>query len=267
MEVPATFVRQHTRIERPALVPEIRLHVADDVVALWEAMEQERVGPAEEPPFWAAAWPGGQALARYVLDHPEVVIKTMNHRFKLGRNRVALELRVLHAILDAIGVACATRVFNHGTDEGGLSWLVRERVFDVEPRGAQADRTALIERILRLYPSADVSLFMLPDPKFDNVRWGYTEDDPEPRWILTFSLAFFTRPRAMTFRAFLLVTSMISCDERATTTLSGLAESTRPTSKSSLSVYLSCSESRMPSSLLVSFSTPAGRSMVSSGPG
>jgi predicted nicotinamide N-methyase len=71
-EVPAEFIRAHTRIERPALVPEVRLHVVDDVVALWEAMEQE-VGASEEPPFWAAAWPGGQALARYVLDHPELV--------------------------------------------------------------------------------------------------------------------------------------------------------------------------------------------------
>ncbi len=71
--VPAGFVRAQTRVERPALVPEVQLHVADDVVALWEAMEQEQAGPAEEPPFWAAAWPGGQALARYVLDNPEVV--------------------------------------------------------------------------------------------------------------------------------------------------------------------------------------------------
>ena len=49
------------------------LHVADDVVALWEAMEHDGVGPTSEPPFWAAAWPGGQALARYVLDHPDLV--------------------------------------------------------------------------------------------------------------------------------------------------------------------------------------------------
>ncbi len=70
--VPAEFVRAHTRIERPALVPEVQLHVADDVVALWEAMEQHG-GNAEEPPFWAGAWPGGQVLARYVLDHPQVV--------------------------------------------------------------------------------------------------------------------------------------------------------------------------------------------------
>jgi predicted nicotinamide N-methyase len=66
------FVRAHTRPARPPLVPEVSLHVADDVVALWEAVEE--VGSAQaEPPFWAAAWPGGQALARHVLDHPEVV--------------------------------------------------------------------------------------------------------------------------------------------------------------------------------------------------
>jgi predicted nicotinamide N-methyase len=54
-------------------VPEVSLCVADDVVALWEALEQGQVDPGSDPPFWAAAWPGGQALARYVLDHPEVV--------------------------------------------------------------------------------------------------------------------------------------------------------------------------------------------------
>ena len=69
---PPAFVRAHTRPVRPALVPEVALLVAADVVALWEAMEQ-RGSALSEPPFWAAAWPGGQALARYVLDHPEVV--------------------------------------------------------------------------------------------------------------------------------------------------------------------------------------------------
>jgi hypothetical protein len=37
---------------------------------------------------------------------------------------------------------------------------------------------------LNILPNADVSRFMLPDPKFDNVRWGYTAANPEPRWIL-----------------------------------------------------------------------------------
>ena len=66
--VPAGFVRAYTQVRRPSLVPEVRLHVADDVVALWEAMEDAAGGAGEDPPFWAAAWPGGQALARAVLD-------------------------------------------------------------------------------------------------------------------------------------------------------------------------------------------------------
>jgi hypothetical protein len=127
---------------------------------------------------------GADGIVVEVLDHPELVIKDMNHPFKLGRNRVQLELRILHAVREATRGRGATGVFNHGTDDQERSWLVRERVFDVEPRGTQAARTALVEQILRIHPNADVSLAILPDPTFDNVRWGYTEADPEPRWIL-----------------------------------------------------------------------------------
>jgi hypothetical protein len=127
---------------------------------------------------------GADGIVVEVLDHPEFVIKDMNHPFKLGRNRVTLELRVLHAVLEATQGRGATRVFNHGTDSQECSWLVRERVFDVPERGTQASRTALVELILKIHPSADVALLMLPDPTFDNVRWGFTESNPEPRWIL-----------------------------------------------------------------------------------
>ncbi|SOD98485.1 Predicted nicotinamide N-methyase [Blastococcus haudaquaticus] len=71
--MPATFVRDHTRPDRPSLVPEVTLRVSADVVALWEAIETERGVAPTDPPFWAAAWPGGQALARYVLDTPASV--------------------------------------------------------------------------------------------------------------------------------------------------------------------------------------------------
>ncbi len=127
---------------------------------------------------------GADGIVIEVLDHPELAIKDMNHPFKLGRNRVALELRLLHAVREATQWRGATRVFNHGTDESERSWLVRERVFDVQPRGSQPTRTALIDVILRIHPNADVSRLMLPDPTFDNVRWGYTAADSEPRWIL-----------------------------------------------------------------------------------
>jgi len=127
---------------------------------------------------------GADGIVVEVLDHPELVIKDMNHPFKLGRNRVALELRVLHAVIEATGGVGATRVFNHGIDPQERSWLVRERVFDVYPRGTQAARKTLIEVIFKIQPNADVSTWMLPDPTFDNVRWGYTQSNSEPRWIL-----------------------------------------------------------------------------------
>ena len=69
--MPTDFVRAHTRLAPVPFVPEIRLHQADEPIALWE--ETEAGGAEQPPPFWAFAWAGGQALARHVLDHPELV--------------------------------------------------------------------------------------------------------------------------------------------------------------------------------------------------
>jgi len=68
----AAFIRENTRVNAPSHVPELRLHLADDAVALWEMTEEELGRIGLPPPFWAFAWAGGQALARYVLDHPEI---------------------------------------------------------------------------------------------------------------------------------------------------------------------------------------------------
>ena len=54
-------------------VPEIVLHQADDAIGLWERTELAAGGAQLPPPFWAFAWAGGQAVARYLLDHPDVV--------------------------------------------------------------------------------------------------------------------------------------------------------------------------------------------------
>ncbi|WP_237152809.1 class I SAM-dependent methyltransferase [Oryzibacter oryziterrae] len=70
---PAAFVRSETRLQAPPHVPEIRLHLADEAMDLWSRTEEELGELGLPPPFWAFAWAGGQALARYVLDHPEIV--------------------------------------------------------------------------------------------------------------------------------------------------------------------------------------------------
>ncbi|NOT72018.1 MAG: methyltransferase [Hyphomicrobium sp.] len=64
------FIRANTRLLSPPLVPEIRLHLAEESVPIWQKTEDELGEMNVPPPFWAFAWAGGQALARYLLDHP-----------------------------------------------------------------------------------------------------------------------------------------------------------------------------------------------------
>jgi len=70
---PAAFILANTAVEAPPLIPEIKLHLASEVVPLWQSTEAELAAAGMPPPFWAFAWAGGQALARYLLDHPEQV--------------------------------------------------------------------------------------------------------------------------------------------------------------------------------------------------
>ncbi len=68
-----TFIAAQTTIAAAPLVPEIRLHLASEVTPLWQATEAALARDNLPPPYWAFAWPGGQALSRYVLDHPDSV--------------------------------------------------------------------------------------------------------------------------------------------------------------------------------------------------
>jgi predicted nicotinamide N-methyase len=67
------FIKAETRILPVPHAPEINLHLADEAVALWKRTEDELAEMGLPPPFWAFAWAGGQALARYLLDHPAEV--------------------------------------------------------------------------------------------------------------------------------------------------------------------------------------------------
>ena len=70
---PVAFIRTNTVLKSTSLVPEVRLHLADTALELWQLTEDELEDRGLPPPFWAFAWAGGQALARYVLDTPEIV--------------------------------------------------------------------------------------------------------------------------------------------------------------------------------------------------
>jgi predicted nicotinamide N-methyase len=68
-----SFVRANTAILSPPLCPEIRLYLASEITPLWHATEAALEQSQLPPPYWAFAWAGGQALARHILDHPELV--------------------------------------------------------------------------------------------------------------------------------------------------------------------------------------------------
>lgn len=87
---PAVFVRRNTAITTPPLVPEIRLHLATEITPIWQATEGSLARSALPPPFWAFAWAGGQALARYILDYPEQVAGRFMLDFGAGSGLVAI---------------------------------------------------------------------------------------------------------------------------------------------------------------------------------
>ena len=133
MSVPAGFFARHTRLVRPPLVPEVALHLADDVAVLWQAMEdQGRVdgvpGPGEASPFWAAAWVGGQGLARYVLDTPGLVAGRTVLDLGAGSGLVAI----------AAALAGAQRVLASDVDPYALA---------VMPLNAAANGVAVVEPV------------------------------------------------------------------------------------------------------------------------
>jgi predicted nicotinamide N-methyase len=68
----AAFIRANTKLLAPPLVPEITLHLAEESLAIWQKTEDELGEMNIPPPYWAFAWAGGQALARYLLDNPEI---------------------------------------------------------------------------------------------------------------------------------------------------------------------------------------------------
>lgn len=147
----AAFIRQNTRILSPPHVPEVKLHLADDAVALWEMTEEELGRIGLDPPFWAFAWAGGQAVARYVLDHPEIV-----------RNRSVLD------VASGCGVAAIAAM---------LAGAQRAHAIDLDPFAREAALlnaalngvavTAEAADALSSPPPSDVDMILVGDLFYD----------------------------------------------------------------------------------------------------
>src|SRR5450755_4897902 len=114
MSAPAAAVRRiitaTTRLATVPYVQEIRLQQADDPFTVWEQLEQEAGQATLPPPFWAFPWAGGQALARHLLDHPDLVTGTRVLDIASGSGLVAIAaarcgaLSVTAADVDEIAV-------------------------------------------------------------------------------------------------------------------------------------------------------------------
>ena len=109
---PSDFIRANTELLSPPLVPEIRLHLATEMVPLWRKSEEELEEMGVPPPYWAFAWAGGQALARYILDNRHVLAgKTVLDFGSWGSGLVAIAAMkagarsVLAADIDRFAVA------------------------------------------------------------------------------------------------------------------------------------------------------------------
>jgi predicted nicotinamide N-methyase len=87
---PALFIREQTTIIAPPLVPEIRLHLATEITPIWQATEATLAASNLPPPYWAFAWPGGQAIARHLLDNPALVRGKAVLDFAAGSGLVAI---------------------------------------------------------------------------------------------------------------------------------------------------------------------------------
>jgi predicted nicotinamide N-methyase len=110
------FIRANTVLTAPPIVPEIKLHLAGEVMHLWTETETRAaalaLGVADlPPPYWAFAWPGGQAVARYILDRPETVTGKTVLDFGAGSGLLAIAAAkagacpVIAAEIDSLALA------------------------------------------------------------------------------------------------------------------------------------------------------------------
>ena len=84
------FILDNTRLQRPPHTPELQLHLADEITPIWKLTEEALAEIGLPPPFWAFAWAGGQALARYLMDDPILVAGKRVIDFASGSGIVAI---------------------------------------------------------------------------------------------------------------------------------------------------------------------------------
>lgn len=134
---PTTFILAQTAIAAPPLVPEIKLHLATEITPIWEATEATLAAMNLPPPYWAFAWAGGQALTRFLIDHPDWVKGKRVLDFAAGSGLSAIgAAKAGAAQMQAAEIddfALAAIALNARINDVAIE-LVREDLIGVEPR-------------------------------------------------------------------------------------------------------------------------------------
>jgi predicted nicotinamide N-methyase len=133
---PRAFVLRHTRLRPVPGLEEIRLHLADEVLPLWHAVQVETGEPDAALPYWAFAWGGGLAIGRYLRDHPEVVAGRRVFDLASGSGLCAIAAMragarvATGADIDALAV---TAIALNARANGRRVTSIRRDVLDEEP--------------------------------------------------------------------------------------------------------------------------------------
>ena len=133
------FILANTRLQSPPHTPELRLHLADEITPIWRMTEEELGEMGLPPPFWAFAWAGGQALARYLLDHPHEVAGRRVVDFATGSGIVAIAaaLAGAEAVLAAdIDPFCAAAVGLNAEANGVAVGFTGDQLLGASPPAA-----------------------------------------------------------------------------------------------------------------------------------
>jgi predicted nicotinamide N-methyase len=151
------FIRANTALHEPPLVPELKLYLATEIVPIWQMTEEELEQSGLPPPFWAFAWAGGQALARYILDNPDIVNGCSVLDFGAGSGIVGLAADKANAssvlCADIDGFACEAMKLNSEINGASVQVTsedligVTDRGWDVVLVGDMCYEGALSERI------------------------------------------------------------------------------------------------------------------------
>ena len=133
---PAAFIVANTRLQPVPHAPEISLWLADEVTPIWRLTEEELGQMGLPPPFWAFAWAGGQALARWLLDHPHEVAGRSVLDFAAGSGLVGIAAmkagaaRVLCADIDPF---CGAAVSLNAAANGVAADFTDRNLLDARP--------------------------------------------------------------------------------------------------------------------------------------